>query len=37
MSVGRGSAMSWLLFLMIVLFAVFNLLLVRRSLRGSTE
>jgi cellobiose transport system permease protein len=36
-SVGRGSAMSWLLFLMIVIFAVLNLLLVRRSLRGSTE
>jgi cellobiose transport system permease protein len=36
-SVGRGSAMSWLLFLMIVIFAALNLLLVRRSLRGSTE
>jgi cellobiose transport system permease protein len=36
-NVGRGSATSWLLFLMIVIFAAFNLLLVRRSLRGSTE
>jgi cellobiose transport system permease protein len=36
-SVGRGAAMSWLLFLMIIFVALLNLVLVRRSLRGSTQ
>jgi len=35
-SAGYGSAMSWLLFMMIILFALVNVALVRRSLRGST-
>jgi cellobiose transport system permease protein len=32
---GYGSAMSWLLFMMIMVFALVNFLLVRRSLKGS--
>lgn len=34
---GYGSAMSWTLFLVIILFALGNFLAVRRSLRGSTK
>jgi cellobiose transport system permease protein len=34
---GYGAAISWLLFMMIVLFALLNFMLVRRSLRGSTQ
>ena len=36
-SAGYGAAISWLLFMMIVLFALLNFLMVRRSLRGSTQ
>ncbi|WP_432836572.1 carbohydrate ABC transporter permease [Dactylosporangium sp. CA-092794] len=36
-NVGRGSAVSWLLFLIILIFALVNFLLVRRSLRGNTQ
>jgi cellobiose transport system permease protein len=36
-SVGRGSAMSWLLFLIILILALVNVLAVRRSVRGSTR
>jgi cellobiose transport system permease protein len=32
--VGRGSAMSWVLFLFILIFALINFLLVRRSVKG---
>jgi len=35
-NVGRGSAMSWLLFLFILIFALINFLLVRRSLKGES-
>jgi cellobiose transport system permease protein len=35
-SAGYGATMSWLLFLMIILFAVVNVVLVRRTVRGST-
>jgi cellobiose transport system permease protein len=35
-SAGYGAAISWLLFLLIVVFAVVNVVLVRRSVRGST-
>jgi cellobiose transport system permease protein len=34
-SAGYGAAMSWLLFLVIILFALANVVLVRRSVRGS--
>jgi cellobiose transport system permease protein len=33
---GIGAAMSWLLFMMIAIFALVNFLLVRRSVKGST-
>jgi cellobiose transport system permease protein len=36
-NVGRGSAVSWLLFLIILVFALINFLLVRRSVRGQTK
>ena len=36
-SVGRGSAMSWLLFLLILIFALFNIWLVRRSVKGEAQ
>jgi cellobiose transport system permease protein len=36
-SAGYGAAISWLLFLVIIIFALVNFLLVRRSLRGSTQ
>ena len=36
-SAGYGAAMSWLLFLMIIVFALANVVLVRRSVRGSTR
>ncbi len=36
-SAGYGAAMSWLLFLVILGFAAVNLVLVRRSVRGSTS
>jgi cellobiose transport system permease protein len=35
-NVGRGSAMSWLLFLFIMIFALVNFLLVRRSVKGES-
>jgi len=35
-SAGYGAAMSWLLFLVIIVFALVNVVLVRRSVRGST-
>lgn len=34
---GYGSAMSWLLFLLIIVFALINFLMVRRSLKGSPQ
>jgi cellobiose transport system permease protein len=34
--VGRGAATSWLLFLLIIVFALINFALIRRSLRGNT-
>jgi cellobiose transport system permease protein len=34
-NVGRGSAMSWLLFLLILIIALINFLLIRRSVKGS--
>ncbi len=34
---GLGSAMSWLLFMLIIFFALINFLLVRRSLKGSVK
>jgi cellobiose transport system permease protein len=34
-NVGRGSAVSWLLFIIILVFALINFLLVRRSVRGN--
>jgi cellobiose transport system permease protein len=36
-SVGRGAAMSWLLFLIILIFALANIALVRRAVRGGTR
>src|SRR5690348_1289653 len=36
-SVGRGAAMSWLLFLIILVFALVNVWAVRRSVRGATR
>lgn len=36
-NVGRGSAMSWLLFLFILIFALINFLLIRRSVKGETR
>ncbi|WP_426510839.1 carbohydrate ABC transporter permease [Dactylosporangium sp. McL0621] len=36
-NVGRGSAISWLLFMIILVFALINFLLVRRSVRGQTQ
>jgi cellobiose transport system permease protein len=36
-SAGLGAAMSWLLFMMIIIFALVNVVLVRRSVRGSTR
>ncbi|GAA0722864.1 sugar ABC transporter permease [Dactylosporangium roseum] len=36
-NVGRGAAISWLLFLIILIFALVNFLLVRRSVRGTTS
>jgi cellobiose transport system permease protein len=36
-NVGRGAAISWLLFLIILIFALINFLLVRRSVRGQTQ
>ena len=33
--VGRGAATSWLLFLLIIVFALINFALIRRSLRGN--
>ncbi|MEV8512404.1 sugar ABC transporter permease [Dactylosporangium sp. NPDC051484] len=35
-NVGKGAAISWLLFLIILIFALVNFLLVRRSVRGNT-
>jgi ABC-type sugar transport systems, permease components len=35
-NVGLGSAMSWLLFLFIMIFALINFLLIRRSVRGES-
>jgi len=35
--VGRGAATSWLLFLLIIVFALINFALLRRSLRGTTS
>jgi cellobiose transport system permease protein len=35
-SVGRGAAISWLLFMVIIIFAGINFLLVRRTVRGNT-
>jgi cellobiose transport system permease protein len=35
--VGRGAATSWLLFLLIIVFALINFALLRRSLRGNTS
>ncbi|OLB66554.1 MAG: ABC transporter permease [Actinobacteria bacterium 13_2_20CM_2_72_6] len=35
-SAGYGATMSWLLFLMIIVFALVNVVLVRRTVRGST-
>ncbi|MER7005063.1 sugar ABC transporter permease [Dactylosporangium sp. NPDC000555] len=34
-NVGKGAAISWLLFLIILIFALVNFLLVRRSVRGN--
>jgi cellobiose transport system permease protein len=34
--VGRGAATSWLLFLLIIVFALINFALIRRSVRGKT-
>jgi cellobiose transport system permease protein len=34
-SVGRGAAISWLLFMVIIIFAVINFALVRRSVKGN--
>jgi cellobiose transport system permease protein len=34
--VGRGAAISWLLFMVIIIFALINFALVRRSVRGNT-
>ena len=34
-SAGYGAAMSWLLFMIIIIFALVNFMLVRRSLRGT--
>ncbi|MEQ4305720.1 sugar ABC transporter permease [Plantactinospora sp. B6F1] len=34
---GSGAAMSWLLFLMIIIFAVINFVLVRRSVKGEQK
>jgi cellobiose transport system permease protein len=36
-NVGKGAAISWLLFLIILIFALVNFLLVRRSVRGQTS
>ena len=36
-NVGKGAAISWLLFLIILLFAVVNFVLVRRSVRGTNS
>ncbi|WP_344612414.1 sugar ABC transporter permease [Dactylosporangium salmoneum] len=36
-NVGKGAAISWLLFLIILIFALVNFLLVRRSVRGTTS
>jgi cellobiose transport system permease protein len=36
-SAGYGAAISWLLFMMIIVFALVNVVLVRRSVRGSTR
>jgi cellobiose transport system permease protein len=36
-SAGYGAAISWLLFLVIIVFALVNVFLVRRSVRGSTR
>jgi cellobiose transport system permease protein len=36
-SAGYGAAISWLLFLVIIVFALVNVFLIRRSVRGSTR
>jgi cellobiose transport system permease protein len=36
-NVGRGAAISWLLFIIILVFALINFLLVRRSVRGNKQ
>jgi cellobiose transport system permease protein len=36
LNVGRGAAISWLLFLVIIIFALINFALIRRSVRGNT-
>jgi cellobiose transport system permease protein len=36
-NVGRGAAISWLLFLIILIFALINFVLVRRSVKGQTS
>ncbi|GAA3457192.1 carbohydrate ABC transporter permease [Dactylosporangium matsuzakiense] len=36
-NVGRGAAISWLLFLIILIFALINFALVRRSVKGQTR
>ena len=36
-NVGRGAAISWLLFLIILIFALVNFALVRRSVKGTTS
>ncbi len=35
-NVGRGAAISWLLFMLIIVFGLINFALVRRSVRGNT-
>ena len=35
--VGKGAAISWLLFMVIIVFATINFALVRRSVKGSTS